>query len=117
MAKKKITKKLNPVSHTQEIITEFKNFLTNKTVLSMAVGLIIAGIVKDMVAVLVDGIIRPFIGLFLRGDTEFGALNVKIGNSVFQFGDLLSVTLQAFIIFAVLYIVFVKLLNKKEIFE
>jgi len=102
-----------------EVVSGFVQFLTSKTVLAMAVGLIVADTVKQIVAVLVDGLIRPLIGLFLASGsgTEFAPLNIQVGGVVFRFGDLLSVLLQAFIVFAVLYIVFVKILKKQDVLK
>jgi len=117
MPRKKKSANVKPVEHTKEIVQEFINFLTSKNVLAMAVGLIVADTVRQIVGILVDGIIRPFIALFLVGGAEFGAFNIKIGKSVFRFGDLFSALLQAFIVFVVLYLVFVKVLKKSEVFE
>lgn len=105
------------IKQGHELIKEFLRFLSSKSVLPVAIGLIMADIVKQLVAVLVDGLIRPFIALFLPTSNDFGSFNIQVHGQVFRFGDLLSVLLQAFIIFSVLYILFAKLLKKQELLE
>lgn len=92
---------------------KFLLFIENKAILSLAIGVIIGDTIKQLVNTLVDGVIRPFIGLFLPTSSEFAPLNIPVGNVVFKLGDLLSVLLQSFIIFFILY-VFLSWLLKKE---
>lgn len=105
------------VKQGHELIKEFIEFLSSKAVLPVAIGLIMADIVKQLVGVLVDGIIRPFLALLLPNNNNFGSFNIQIHGQVFKFGDLLSVLLQGFIIFSVLYILFAKLLKKQDILQ
>lgn len=96
-------------------VNKFFLFLQNKSIIPLAIGVIIADTVKQIVNALVDGIIRPFIGLFSRGSNDFAPLNVEIGGVLFKFGDLISVLLQTFIIFVILYVVLVWLFKNEEL--
>ena len=82
----------------------------------MAIGLIMADFIKQIVNILVNGIIRPFIALITFNNSDLGLLNIKFHGQVFRFGDLLSTLLQTFIVFVVLYIIFVKFL-KQQVFK
>ena len=101
---------------TKDLIKEFLQFLGSKAVLPMAIGLIMADFIKQIVNILVNGIIRPFIALITFNNSDLGLLNIKIHGQVFRFGDLLSTLLQTFIVFVVLYIIFVKVL-KQQVFK
>ena len=113
----KTVESLPGIKQGHELIKEFLQFLSSKSVLPVAIGLIMADIVKQLVTVLVDGLIRPFIALFLPSNSDFGSFNFVIKGQVFRLGDLISVLIQAFIIFAVLYLLFAKLLKKRELLE
>lgn len=114
-------KSIPAISHatktTREIFREFWGFLNSKSILPLAIGLVIGDMIKQIVGVLVDGIIRPFLALFLAENSQFGAFNVEFHGQVFKFGDLISTLFQAFIIFAILYIIFAKMLKRRELLE
>lgn len=97
-------------------IQKFIYFLQSHSVIGLAFGVIIADIVKQIVNVLVDGLIRPLIGLFLpAGNQQFAPLNIQVRGVVFKFGDVISIILQTFIIFVILYLVLGWILKKEDI--
>lgn len=96
-------------------VNKFFLFLQNKSIIPLAIGVIIADTVKQIVNALVDGIIRPFLGLFSPTSNDFAPFNIEINGVLFKFGDLISVILQTFIIFVILYVVLVWLFKNEEL--
>jgi|GEM_PF-6253433 len=99
----------------RSILGEFFSFLSEKSVLPLAIGIVIADSVKQLVNVIVDGAIRPLIGLFIPSNTEFAPLNISFRGVVFRLGDIFTAVLQTFIIFMILYVIVGKVLKKKEL--
>lgn len=95
----------------------FWQFLSQKAVVGMAVGLIVGSSVKDIVQILVDGLIQPFIRLFMPDTAKVEGWIWRVNGVEFKIGQVLSVFLQTFIIFLILYIVVGKLLRQEHLLD
>jgi large conductance mechanosensitive channel len=88
---------------------EFRDFIQRGNVIDMAVGIIIGAAFKDIVDSLVDNILSPILGLFLRDDFNalaFEIFDVKIGYGAFIMA-IINFLIMAFILFLI-----VKAFNK-----
>lgn len=98
----------------KKFLKEFKDFAMRGNVMDLAVGVIIGGAFQAIVNSLVNDVIMPFIGLFVREDgfegmawtitTGFGTANIQYGNFI---GAVINFVIMAFVIFLL-----VKGLNK-----
>ena len=67
----------------------FKEFIMRPTLIDMAVGLVMALALKDLVAALVTHMIMPLVGI-LFGKPSFDHLSVTINGSVLQWGSFVT---------------------------
>ena len=98
-------------------VEEFKQFIARGNVLDMAVGIIIGTAFTGIVNSLVQGIIMPVIGFFIRG-IDFSAFKIVLQPAV---GDAAEVAITYgvfiqqivhFLIVAIVVFAIVKLLNR-----
>ena len=110
--KKEIINKTSEVSKKvlkNNIVDEFRTFISRGNVLDLAVGVIIGGAFQNLVTSLTDNIISPILGCFTEAD--FSAYSLKIGNLTLKYGafltDIINFVIMAFIVFLI-----VKFMNK-----
>lgn len=84
------------------MLANLKSFLVRDNVLALAVGIIIGGAFGKIVTTMVDKLIMPVIGIFLGG-LNFKGLNLKIGESIIGYGEVIQAILDFVIIGIVLY--------------
>ena len=93
-----------------EIINEFKKFISKGNVVDLAVGVVIGGAFSKIVSSLVNDIIMPIIGILIGG-IDFTSLTLKINNATIKFGlffqNIIDFLIIAFCIFMV-----IKFINK-----
>ena len=118
MAKDKSLKK------AKGFFQEFKEFALQGNLFDMAVGVLIGGVFKDLVASFTDNIIMPFIGIF-TGSIDFSSWKIALpslfgekldeeGNVVInylKFGDFIS-SIISFLILALVIFLMIKGMNK-----
>ena len=92
----------------KKILNEFKEFINRGSVVDMAVGIMIGAAFKAIVDSLVNDLISPILGLFLKKDFSNVALNL-FGVSI-RIGSFFMAILNFFIIALVLFLI-VKLMN------
>ena len=110
--KKEIIDKTSKVSKKvlkNDMIQEFKTFISRGNVLDLAVGVIIGGAFQNLVSSLTNNIISPILGCFTEAD--FSGYSLKIGNLTLKYGafltDIINFIIMAFIVFLI-----VKFMNK-----
>lgn len=86
------------------MFSNLKSFLVRDNVLALAVGIIIGGAFGKIVTTLVDKLIMPVIGIFLGG-INFKGLELKIGQSVIGYGEVIQAIFDFLIIGIVLYFI------------
>lgn len=95
-----------------EIINEFKKFISKGNVVDLAVGVVIGGAFSKIVSSLVNDIIMPIIGILIGG-IDFTSLTLKINNATIKFGlffqNIIDFLIIAFCIFMV-----IKFINKLD---
>lgn len=89
---------------------EFREFISKGNVMDMAVGVIIGAAFKAIVDSLVDDILMPFIGIFVKTNS-FKDLSVKVGSATITYGAFLSAVIN-FIILALILFIMVRTMNK-----
>ena len=95
-----------------EIINEFKKFISKGNVVDLAVGVVIGGAFSKIVSSLVNDIIMPIIGILIGG-IDFTSLTLKINDATINFGlffqNIIDFLIIAFCIFMV-----IKFINKLD---
>ena len=94
----------------KSFIKEFKEFISNGNVMSMAVGIIIGGAFTAIVNSLVADIITPLIGMILGG-INFSGISITVGSAQLMVGNFIQAVIM-FILTALVIFVMMKGLNK-----
>jgi large conductance mechanosensitive channel len=92
------------------MFTEFANFIREKGVLGLAVGIITGGAVSKMVTSIVDNLLSPLIGAIsgAAGSLNDLAWTVPLTNITFKYGAVISSLIDLMAVLFVVYLVFVK---------
>jgi large conductance mechanosensitive channel len=84
------------------MLSEFKKFAMQGSVMDLAVGVIIGGAFGAIIASLVGDILMPLIGLLLGG-LDFSGLAITVGSAAVKYGAfiqaIVNFTIIAFVIF------------------
>ena len=91
-------------------IREFKEFISNGNVMSMAVGIIIGGAFTAIVNSLVSDIIIPLLGMILGG-INFSGISITVGDANLLVGRFIQ-SIIMFILTALVIFVIMKGFNK-----
>ncbi|MBF1186801.1 MAG: large conductance mechanosensitive channel protein MscL [[Eubacterium] sulci] len=94
----------------KSFIKEFKEFISNGNVMSMAIGIIIGGAFTAIVNSLVADIITPLIGMILGG-INFSGISITVGSAQLMVGNFIQAVIM-FILTALVIFVMMKGLNK-----
>ncbi len=92
------------------MITEFANFIREKGVLGLAVGIITGGAVTKTVTSIVDNLLSPLIGALTgaAGNLNDLAWTVPLTTITFKYGAVISSLIDLIAVLLVVYLVFVK---------
>lgn len=96
-----------------KLIDEFKEFLKEYKVLSIAVAFILGVAVKDLVQSLVNDLIMPVINPLL-GSEVWDETVINLGPIVIKFGSFLAALIN-FLIIALIIFLLVKILKEGKI--
>ena len=88
---------------------EYRDFISQGDVITIAVGLVVALFFKDIVDAFVDGIIMPIVSL-VTGQASFGDIDFTLGEATFEIGLVIRAALIFLIVVFVLYLI-IKLYN------
>ena len=83
---------------------EFKEFITKGNVMDMAVGVIIGAAFKAIVDSLVNDILMPFIGIFVKADS-LSTLAVTVGSAKITYGAYISAIINFLILALILFLI------------
>ncbi len=92
----------------KKFIKEFKDFAMRGNVMDLAVGVIIGGAFKGIVDSLVNNVISPLIGLFVKND--FSGLTLTVRGVEIGYGAFITAVIN-FIIMAFIIFLFIKGIN------
>jgi large conductance mechanosensitive channel len=96
------------------MLAEFANFVREKGVIGLAVGIVTGGAVTKMVSSLVENLINPLIGSIVGG-VDLSAMTFTVGSAVYKYGAVMSSLIDLIAVLLVVYLVFVKSpLNKMD---
>ena len=113
--KPKIREKVVYTSRAQA--HSFLDFIRERGVMSLAVGVILGSVVTALVRSFVDDIINPLVGLILAED-DLSASVLKIGEARLAWGNFISTALDFLVIALVVFLIFKALglekLDKKK---
>jgi large conductance mechanosensitive channel len=89
---------------------EFIDFIREKGVLGLAIGIIVGGAITKLVNAIVSDLVDPLIGAVTgsAGDLATLAYTVPFTHIIFKWGDFLSNLIEFISILLVVYIVFLK---------
>ena len=93
-------------------VNEFKAFVMRGNVMDLAVGVIIGAAFAKIVSSLVDNILMPVIGIFLKG-VDFQGLSVKVGAAEIKYGMFIGAIFDFLIIAAILFVL-IKAVNNMQ---
>jgi large conductance mechanosensitive channel len=93
------------------MLKEFKAFLMQGDIVSLAVAVVIGGAFGLVVASLVADLITPLIGAIF-GQSDFSALNFKINGSRFDYGNFINALLAFVTVAFAIFFFVVKPLSK-----
>ena len=94
----------------KSFIKEFKEFISNGNVMSMAIGIIIGVAFTAIVNSLVADIITPLIGMILGG-INFSSISITVGSAQLMVGKFIQAVIM-FVLTALVIFVMMKGLNK-----
>ena len=83
---------------------EFKDFISQGDVMSMAVGIIIGGAFTTIVASLTEDVIGPILGI-LMGGVDFSTWGVTVGSATILFGNFIQAIINFLITALVLFFI------------
>jgi large conductance mechanosensitive channel len=86
------------------MLKDLKAFLFRGNLLDLAVAVIIGVAFNAVIQSLVKDVITPFIAA-IGGQPDFGALHVKVGHGVVQYGNFLNALLNFLIVATVLFFI------------
>ena len=92
------------------MLKEFKEFINKGDIVTVAVGLILALALFDVVTSLVEDVITPLIAAF-GGNPDFSELTFSVGDGVVKYGNFLN-ALIAFVIIGFVLFLMVKAYNR-----
>ena len=115
---------MEKTSRTRKVVKEFRDFAIKGNAIELAIGVVIGAAFKDIVDVLVQGIIMPPLG-FLTGKIDFTSLywNItgdpsltiaeaeEVGDVILKYGELIN-TIITFLIIALVIFIVVKQMNR-----
>lgn len=96
---------------TTAFLKEFKAFAIKGNVISMAVGIMIGGAFQSIINSLINDVIAPVIGIFVR--QNFDNLELHLWGSVIRYGAFMTALLN-FLIMAMVIFLFVRAMNRAE---
>lgn len=95
-----------------KFIDEFKDFLKEYKVLSLAVAFVMGGAINSLISSIVNDLFMPLITFFIPGGGWKEAA-IIIGPVVLKWGSALA-SLINFLVIALTIFIMVKMLNKKK---
>ena len=96
----------------KSFIKEFKEFISQGNVMTMAVGIIIGGAFTAIITSVVEDIIGPLIGLIIGG-LDFSSISVGVGDAQIMFGNFIQAVINFLITAFVLFLI-IKAFNKMK---
>ncbi len=104
------TQSLVIVSRMRKILAEYKEFINQGDIVTIAIGLVMALFFKDIIDAVVTGVVMPIISAIV-GEPNFNDITLGLGDADILVGLVLRAVLVFLIVAFVLYLI-VKLYNQ-----
>jgi large conductance mechanosensitive channel len=88
----------------KSLLKEFKDFIWSGDLIMIAVGLILALKVKDVIDKFMEGIVSPLIGSII-GAPNFDLKTFKIGKGTYLYGSVITAVVNLILVGAVLFVI------------
>lgn len=89
---------------------EFREFIARGNVMDMAVGVIVGAAFKAIIDSLVNDMLMPLVGIFVKTDS-FSSLSVTVGGAVITYGNFIAAIVN-FLIMAFVIFMLVRTINR-----
>jgi large conductance mechanosensitive channel len=93
----------------RKIWSEYRDFINQGNVITIAVGLVMALYFKTIVDAVVDGIVMPIVSL-ITGQVSFRDMDFSLGKAEFEIGQVIRAAIIFLLVALVLYLI-VRLYN------
>ena len=114
-------KLLEEIKNPALIISEFKSFVGQYAIASLAIGVVIGNLTQSTVKSLVEGAITPGINVILKlafpNLEEISEWTFNVTDITFKPGVIIKSLMEFLIILFIIYLVFKKILKKPELIE
>ncbi|CAN5835136.1 large-conductance mechanosensitive channel protein MscL [soil metagenome] len=88
----------------RKIWSEYKDFINQGDVVTIAVGLVMALFFKDIIDAVVDGVLMPTVSL-ITGQATFGDIDFSLGDTPFEVGLVIRAAIIFLAVAFVLYLI------------
>jgi large conductance mechanosensitive channel len=88
----------------RKIWSEYKDFINQGDVVTIAVGLVMALFFKDIIDAVVDGVLMPIVSL-ITGQATFGDIDFTLGEAEFEVGLVIRAAIIFVAVAFVLYLI------------
>ena len=105
-----------PPARRRGVARGFLDFVRQYGIAPLAIGVVIANAVNDLVKTVVDGLISPLIAL-ISPTTSLQTLQFTVGKSVFKVGAVANSLLSFFLIALVVYLFAKWILRNEEVLK
>jgi large conductance mechanosensitive channel len=93
------------------MLDEFKDFVSEKSLIEVAVGLVLALAFTALVTSLVDGLLMPLLAAIV-GEPTFDSLTFEINGAIFYYGTFITQVINFVLVAAALFFFVVRPLAK-----
>ena len=90
------------------MLKEFANFIREKGVLGLAVGLVVGAAITKIVGSLVESFVTPLVGLLIGAAGNLTTMSFDFMGATFKYGSFISNLIDFLAVMFVVYLVFVK---------
>lgn len=99
------------------VITGFMAFLSQNSILALAIGLVIGSQSQNMVKALVEGIISPLLAVFLPSDKSLAQMYLEFRGQRILWGQVLQTFIEFIIVLFIVFFTVKVILKKEDILE
>ncbi|HSI20995.1 MAG TPA: MscL family protein [Verrucomicrobiae bacterium] len=109
-------KQAKPHPDTLRFARGFMHFVRQYNVIPLAIAVVIGNSLNDVVKVVVEGMVTPFISLILPS-TALQGYEITVRNSTFQIGAVVNAVLGFLVVALIVYVFAKKVLHDEKVLE
>ena len=92
------------------MLREFRGFALRGNLIELAVALVLALALKQLISSLVDHVLMPIVGIIF-GEPSFNSLTIEINDSIIRYGSFLTNAIDFLIVAAAIFFLVVRPYN------